>query len=67
MLRSIARLTGAAVGGTSAVLFSQMWYVRLKFQLPPDAAGPLNGVAKHKPESHDDGGTVRSLAPMELG
>lgn len=43
-----ARLTGAAVGGTSVVLFSQMWYVRMSFKLPPDASGPLQGVAHYE-------------------
>ena len=57
-----ARLTGAAVGGTSVVLFSQMWYVRMSFKLPPDASGPLQGVAHYEKPKGTLGGNGYGVA-----
>ena len=38
------RVAAAATAGPAAVLTAQMWWVRMKFQLPPDARGPSAGV-----------------------
>ena len=39
-LRTVA---AAAAAGPVSVLAAQMWWVRAKFKLPPDASGPLTG------------------------
>ena len=39
-LRTIA---AAATAGPAALLTGQMWWVRMKFRLPPDACGPSSG------------------------
>jgi len=45
LLRSAFRAAGAALGGTAGVVACQVAYVRLSFQLPPDATGPTSGTA----------------------
>lgn len=39
------RYASAALGGTAGVTAGQAAWVRLRFQLPPDASGPTSGVA----------------------
>ena len=45
-LFSLRRLAVAATATPAAVLTAQMWWVRMKFRLPPDACGPSAGVCQ---------------------
>ena len=45
------RAAKLAVGVPVATMFGQMWYVRGKFRLPPDACGPDNGVVQPAPST----------------
>ena len=44
MRRTWLRITGAVVAAPIAVTAGQMYFIRAKFKLPPDAEGPLEGV-----------------------
>ena len=48
--RSLLRVAGAAAAAPVALCAGQMYYVRAKFKLPPDASGPLTGVASIGPQ-----------------
>ena len=53
VLTAIRRLAAAAAAGPALVLTGQMWYVRAKFRLPPDACGPLTGEAPAPSNDHE--------------
>jgi lysophospholipase L1-like esterase len=41
---TMRRAAAAAIGLPTALVTGQMWWVRHKFKLPPDASGPMEGV-----------------------
>lgn len=50
-----------AVGGTAGAMFTQMWYVRHKFRLAPDACGPIEGVEQPKDGSKNASGSRKHI------
>ena len=48
-LRAARRAALYSVAGGATLLVGEMWYVRAKFRLPPDANGPLAGIVAPPP------------------
>jgi lysophospholipase L1-like esterase len=57
----LRRGLAAATAGPVAVLTAQMWWVRAKFKLPPDACGPLSGVCSPAEGSAPPSGRARNI------
>lgn len=45
-MNTARRVAMYSAGGGASLLVAEMWYVRAKFRLPPDASGPLAGVCE---------------------